>query len=62
MLKVQDLDVSIGSVQILRGVERNRGRVLVGKDARFLDWMQRLFPESYPRRLSVIANRIMRRK
>jgi len=49
------------ALQILRGVERNRGRVLVGRDALFLAWMQRLFPESYPQRLAMFANRIMRR-
>ncbi|MCX7063845.1 MAG: SDR family NAD(P)-dependent oxidoreductase [Proteobacteria bacterium] len=49
------------ALQILRGVERNRGRVLVGRDAVFLAWMQRLFPESYPQRLATFANRIMRR-
>ena len=49
------------ALQILRGVERNRGRVLVGRDAQFLAWMQRIFPESYPQRLATFANRIMRR-
>jgi len=32
---------------ILRGVERNARRVLVGKDARMLDALQRLLPGSY---------------
>ena len=50
------------AMQILRGVERNRGRVLVGRDARFLAWMQRLFPENYARHLGAMANNIMRRK
>lgn len=33
---------------ILRGVEKNRARVLVGKDAKLIDWVARLFPERYP--------------
>ena len=32
---------------IVRGVERGRGRVLVGSDARFVDLLQRLVPERY---------------
>jgi NAD(P)-dependent dehydrogenase (short-subunit alcohol dehydrogenase family) len=32
---------------IVRGVERGRGRVLVGSDARAVDWLQRLLPERY---------------
>jgi NAD(P)-dependent dehydrogenase (short-subunit alcohol dehydrogenase family) len=32
---------------IVRGVERGRGRVLVGSDARFVDLLQRLAPERY---------------
>ena len=48
--------------QILRGVERNRGRVLVGRDAQLLAWIQRLFPERYQQLLGTITNRIMRRR
>jgi hypothetical protein len=32
---------------IVRGVERGRGRVLVGSDARAVDLLQRLLPERY---------------
>ena len=46
--------------QILAGVERNRGRVLVGKDAKLLAWVQRLFPESYGRRLNAMTD-VMKR-
>jgi len=49
------------ALQILRGVERNRGRVLVGRDAQFLGWMQRLFPESYPQLLATFGRRFLRR-
>ena len=48
------------AMQILRGVERNRGRVLVGKDAKLLAWIQRLFPESYARRLGSMAKVLQR--
>jgi len=34
---------------ILRGVERRKRRVLVGRDAHILMWMERLFPTSYIR-------------
>lgn len=32
---------------ILSGVERRQGRVLVGRDAHLLGWMERFFPKSY---------------
>ena len=34
---------------ILRGVERNRRRVIIGMDARLMDWLQRLLPAAYQR-------------
>jgi NADP-dependent 3-hydroxy acid dehydrogenase YdfG len=49
------------ALQILRGVEANRGRVLVGRDAKLLAWMQRLFPESYARRLGAVTKVLQRR-
>lgn len=36
---------------IARGMEERRHRILIGPDARFIDWMTRLFPESYFRRI-----------
>ncbi|MBB4631549.1 SDR family NAD(P)-dependent oxidoreductase [Sphingosinicella soli] len=36
---------------IICGMERRRHRVLIGKDARFIDWMTRLFPVSHFRRI-----------
>jgi len=48
------------AMQILRGVESNRGRVLVGRDAKLLAWVQRLFPESYARRLGSMT-KVLRR-
>lgn len=33
--------------EILNGLKKNKMRILVGKDAKILDFMQRLFPEKY---------------
>jgi NADP-dependent 3-hydroxy acid dehydrogenase YdfG len=49
------------ALQILTGVERNRARVLVGRDAKLLAWMQRLFPENYPRLAGSLAKVLQRR-
>ena len=48
------------AMQILRGVEGNRGRVLVGRDAKLLACVQRLFPESYARRLGAFTKMLQR--
>ena len=32
---------------IIRGIKRRRRRVLIGPDARLLDWIVRLLPGSY---------------
>jgi short-subunit dehydrogenase len=42
---------------ILRGVQRNARRVLVGADAHFLDALQRLMPASYQKIVAVAARR-----
>jgi short-subunit dehydrogenase len=44
---------------ILRGVQRNARRVLVGPDARAADGMQRLLPSAYQRLVGVAARRAM---
>ena len=44
---------------IIRGMERRQHRVLIGPDARFIDWMVRLFPVNYFR---VIGHFLGRRK
>ncbi len=36
---------------ILRGMEARRHRILIGPDARMIDWMTRLFPETHFRRI-----------
>jgi NAD(P)-dependent dehydrogenase (short-subunit alcohol dehydrogenase family) len=33
--------------RIMRGIERNEPRILVGGDARLIDWLQRLWPAGY---------------
>lgn len=47
---------------ILRGVERNRARVLIGGDARRWDTVQRLFPAAYQRLLVAGIRRRWRRR
>ncbi|OSZ71986.1 short-chain dehydrogenase [Sphingomonas sp. IBVSS1] len=44
---------------IIKGMERRQHRVLIGPDARFIDWMVRLFPVNY---FKVIGNFLGRRK
>jgi NAD(P)-dependent dehydrogenase (short-subunit alcohol dehydrogenase family) len=44
---------------IIAGMERRQHRVLIGPDARFIDWMVRLFPVSY---FKVIGGFLGRRK
>jgi NAD(P)-dependent dehydrogenase (short-subunit alcohol dehydrogenase family) len=36
---------------IIAGMESRQHRVLIGKDAKFIDWMTRLFPVSYFKRI-----------
>jgi butyryl-CoA dehydrogenase len=42
---------------ILEGVQRNRRRVLIGLDARVIDWVQRLFPTGYQRLITAAVKR-----
>jgi NAD(P)-dependent dehydrogenase (short-subunit alcohol dehydrogenase family) len=44
---------------ILRGVERNRARVLVGNDARVIDILVRALPSSYVRPMAAAMRRFM---
>ena len=39
---------------IVEGIERNKGRILVGLDAKFMDLIQRLLPSSYPTPLAKV--------
>jgi NAD(P)-dependent dehydrogenase (short-subunit alcohol dehydrogenase family) len=45
---------------ILRGVQRNARRVLVGADARFIDVMQRALPAAYQGLIARAARRVLR--
>jgi NAD(P)-dependent dehydrogenase (short-subunit alcohol dehydrogenase family) len=45
--KVARTDAQTAAAKILRGVEQNRARVLIGADAYFVDIWQRLKPASY---------------
>jgi NAD(P)-dependent dehydrogenase (short-subunit alcohol dehydrogenase family) len=38
---------------IIRGMEKGQHRVLIGPDARFIDWMTRLFPVTHFRRIGL---------
>ena len=43
------LEASDAARVIVDGIKKDRARILVGGDARFLDWIQRLLPVSYTR-------------
>ena len=45
--KIARTDASAAAAKILRGVEQNKTRVLIGVDAYFVDFWQRLKPASY---------------
>jgi short-subunit dehydrogenase len=45
---------------ILRGVQRNRPRVLVGNDAKVIDLLVRILPATYPRGMAAAMRRFMR--
>jgi hypothetical protein len=43
------------ALRIIEGIEKNRPRILIGNDARFMDILQRLRPAGY---WSVLARRL----
>ena len=45
------------AAQIIRAVETGQARLLIGKDAKFLDLMFRIFPASASRRFTALVNR-----
>ncbi len=49
------------AISIVRGIERNKRRVLIGKDAYAIDLAQRSFPTAYQGVLSRIAKRRIQR-
>jgi short-subunit dehydrogenase len=32
---------------IIAGIEKNKSRILIGKDAKWIDWLVRIFPDTY---------------
>ncbi|MBX2848225.1 MAG: SDR family oxidoreductase [Acidiferrobacterales bacterium] len=46
--------------QILQAVEKNQRRLLIGTDAKLLDFVQRHAPNKYPRVLNWLASRIFK--
>ena len=56
--KVATKSPAAAAIRIIEGIERNRPRILIGSDARFLDLMQRLRPSTY---WAPIAKQIERR-
>jgi hypothetical protein len=47
---------------IIDGVERGSPRVLVGPDAKLIDWVQRWFPVKYPAFTRWLSNRELNKK
>ena len=46
--------------QILQAVLANKRRLLIGKDAKLMDWIQRHFPNNYQRVFNFLANFLTR--
>lgn len=44
--------------QIIEGIERNKRRVLVGTDAKLIDWIQRHFPNNYQKIFGFLKDRL----
>ncbi|NQD96272.1 SDR family NAD(P)-dependent oxidoreductase, partial [Pseudomonas sp. CrR25] len=42
---------------IVAGIKSKQPRILIGSDARLLDWIQRLLPATYPRLLAKLLHR-----
>jgi len=46
---MKTLDASTAAEIMINGIEQDKYRVLVGKDARFMDWFSRLNPRGAAR-------------
>lgn len=46
--------------QILKGVVKNRRRVVIGKDAKLLDWVQRHFPNHYQKVYQLFVSKVLK--
>ncbi|MER5705683.1 SDR family oxidoreductase [Micromonospora sp. NPDC002296] len=58
--KLLSIDPAVAAEVILRGVERRRGRVLIGWSAKLPDLLARLAPASYGRVIALALNRAPR--
>lgn len=47
---------------ILRGVQKNQARILIGTDARIMDFMQRFLPGSYTSLVARISKRVIAKR
>ncbi|HEY0138648.1 MAG TPA: SDR family NAD(P)-dependent oxidoreductase [Nannocystis sp.] len=56
--KLLRMDAGLAATTILRGVERNSPRVLVGNDARAVDVLVRAFPALYQRAVVALGRRL----
>lgn len=43
----------VAAETIIRGMEKGQHRILIGPDARFIDWMVRLFPVTHMKRIGM---------
>jgi NAD(P)-dependent dehydrogenase (short-subunit alcohol dehydrogenase family) len=57
--KLLKMDPATAAQIIVSGVERGKGRVMVGNDARFLDAVVRAIPALYPRAVVAGSKRLM---
>lgn len=48
------------AAQILQSVVKNKRRLVIGKDAKLLDWVQRLFPNHYQKVYQWFVNRTLK--
>ena len=44
--------------QIIKAVEKDKARLLIGLDAKFMDLVQRLMPVSYPKMLKLLFGNV----
>lgn len=54
--KIAKTTAESAAQQILKSVEKNKRRLLIGLDAKLLDWVQRHFPNGYPKVFGLLAN------
>ncbi|GER86240.1 short-chain dehydrogenase [Dictyobacter vulcani] len=52
--RVLTLPPETAAAIIVQGIERNAPRILVGRDARVMDLIQRVFPVNYPRAMKAL--------